>query len=103
GACGEIDQDTDHIVAISSQRFGSGGNCNQANELFYIELYIHRKLKWIHITGNGNTAFGLTRDKCPGCGIDDLDMSESLYQELANLGTNSITVTWNFEPFGFQP
>ena len=29
GACGKVNKDSDHIVAISSSIFGSGGNCDQ--------------------------------------------------------------------------
>ncbi|TDL17537.1 hypothetical protein BD410DRAFT_794232 [Rickenella mellea] len=82
-----VEQNTDHIVAISSQRFANGGNCNQ----------------WIRISANGKTAFGLTRDSCPGCGVDDLDLTPTLFQKFASLDVGVITVTWNFEPFGFVP
>ncbi|TDL17536.1 hypothetical protein BD410DRAFT_754329 [Rickenella mellea] len=87
GACGFVEQNTDHIVAIGSQRFANGGNCNQ----------------WIQISANGKTAFGLTRDSCPGCGVNDLDLTPALFQKFAPLDVGVITVTWNFLPFGFQP
>ncbi|TDL17539.1 hypothetical protein BD410DRAFT_883307 [Rickenella mellea] len=89
GACGIPEQNTDSIVTIGSQRFNSnnGGNCNQ----------------WVQISANGVTAFGLTRDSCPGCGVDDLDLTPALFQRFAPLDVGVITVTWNFLPFGFEP
>jgi len=89
GACGDTNTDSDPVVAIGIGRFGSGGNCFQ----------------WMKITNtaNGNTVFGQTLDACESCGDSDIDMSPSLFEQLAPLSEGVITVSWNFEPFGFQP
>ncbi|KLO11493.1 Non-catalytic module family EXPN protein [Schizopora paradoxa] len=89
GACGQTNNDNDPVVAIGIGRFGSGGNCNQ----------------WMKITNTatGATAFGQTLDACESCGDSDIDMSPSLFQKLAPLSQGVITVSWNFEPVGFQP
>ncbi|KZT27408.1 hypothetical protein NEOLEDRAFT_1155114 [Neolentinus lepideus HHB14362 ss-1] len=89
GACGETNVNSDHIVAISSQRYGNGGNCGQ----------------WIHITNdnNGKSAWGLTRDECMGCGEGDLDMSPSLFQMLGTLDQGVLSISWHFERMGFTP
>ncbi|KAH9894316.1 RlpA-like double-psi beta-barrel-protein domain-containing protein-containing protein [Cubamyces lactineus] len=90
GACGKHNVNSDHIVAISSSIFGSGGNCEQFME--------------ITNTANGKTAFGLVRDACPGCGAGDIDMSPSLFQSLgASLDQGVIKVSWHFKPKGFHP
>ncbi|KAI0370227.1 hypothetical protein BV20DRAFT_966852 [Pilatotrama ljubarskyi] len=90
GACGKHNVNSDHIVAISSSIFGSGGNCEQFME--------------IKNTKNGKTAFGLVRDSCPGCGPADIDMSPSLFQALgASLEEGVIKVSWHFKPKGFHP
>ncbi|PIL31322.1 hypothetical protein GSI_06020 [Ganoderma sinense ZZ0214-1] len=90
GACGKVNKDSDHIVAISSSIFGSGGNCEQFME--------------IKNTKNGKTAFGLVRDECPGCGPGDIDMSPSLFQSLgATLDQGVVSVQWHFMKKGFQP
>jgi len=87
GACGDTNSDSDPVVAIGAPRFGSGGNCFQ----------------WIKITANGVTAFGQTLDECEGCGENDLDLSPSLFENFAPLSQGVISVSWNFEPFGFSP
>ncbi|KAM5535891.1 hypothetical protein V8D89_010509 [Ganoderma adspersum] len=90
GACGKVNKDSDHIVAISSSIFGSGGNCDQFME--------------IKNTKNGKTAFGLVRDSCPGCGSGDTDMSPSLFQSLgATLEQGVVSVQWHFMKKGFKP
>ncbi|KAI9001246.1 RlpA-like double-psi beta-barrel-protein domain-containing protein-containing protein [Trametes punicea] len=90
GACGKENKNSDLIVAISSQIFGSGGNCEQFMQITNTE--------------NGKTAFGLVRDECPGCGAGDIDMSPSLFQALgASLDQGVIKVSWHFEPKGFHP
>ena len=58
-----------------SQRWGNGGNCNQ----------------WVYIKApNGKSVYAQTRDKCPGCGIDELDLSEkamaTLYSNYVQMG-----------------
>ncbi|EIN12799.1 hypothetical protein PUNSTDRAFT_97678 [Punctularia strigosozonata HHB-11173 SS5] len=89
GNCGYTDVDSSPIVAISTERYGSGGNCNQ----------------WIHITNtaNGKTAYGKTRDSCPGCGENDLDMSPSLFEQLGSLDTGVLKIEWHFEAKGWSP
>ncbi|EPQ50991.1 hypothetical protein GLOTRDRAFT_133317 [Gloeophyllum trabeum ATCC 11539] len=89
GACGEYNVNSDHIVAISAARWGTGANCGQ----------------WIHITNtaNGKSAYGLTRDQCPGCGVDDLDLSPSLFQELGTLDQGVLSISWHFENKAFSP
>ncbi|RPD64630.1 hypothetical protein L226DRAFT_565391 [Lentinus tigrinus ALCF2SS1-7] len=90
GACGKVNVDSDHIVAISSSRFGGGGNCDQ-----FVEI-VNKK--------NGKHAFGLVRDECPGCGSGDLDMSPSLFKVLgASLDEGVISIDWHFKQKGFKP
>ncbi|KAL4250303.1 Plant Cell Wall Expansin [Abortiporus biennis] len=92
GACGHTDSNSYPVVAISSQIYGSGGNCNQ----------------WLHITNkdNGHTAYGQVRDECPGCGEYSIDLSPSLFTSLASGGLNEgvlPNIQWNYEPVGFSP
>ncbi|KAI0771912.1 RlpA-like double-psi beta-barrel-protein domain-containing protein-containing protein [Trametes elegans] len=90
GACGRVNVDSDHIVAISSSIFGDGGNCEQYMEITNTKT--HKK------------AYGLVRDSCPGCGAHDLDLSPSLFQALgASLDEGVIKVSWHFEKKGFHP
>ncbi|KII86657.1 hypothetical protein PLICRDRAFT_113446 [Plicaturopsis crispa FD-325 SS-3] len=89
GNCGYTDQNSDPILAISTDIYGSGGNCNQ----------------WVHITNlaNGKSAWGKTRDSCPSCGSGDLDMSPSLFQQLGSLDTGVLSISWHFENKNFSP
>ncbi|OJA19622.1 hypothetical protein AZE42_03872, partial [Rhizopogon vesiculosus] len=82
GACGYNDTDSDPIVAISAEIYGSGGYCNQ----------------WVEITNtdNGKTASGQVRDKCPSCDSGSLDMSFSLFEQLSTLDTGRIPISWYF-------
>ncbi|EMD40119.1 expansin-like protein [Gelatoporia subvermispora B] len=89
GACGYNNVNSDKIIAISSDIYGSGGNCNQ----------------YIHVTNkaNGKSAWGQTRDECPGCGATDLDMSPSLFEELGSLDTGVLDIEWHFENKDWSP
>lgn len=84
GNCGQWNTDNDPIVAISLSRYNSnnGANCNQ----------------WLKITNtaNGNTASAYVRDSCPGCGWNDLDMSPSLFSQLADLSVGELQISWYF-------
>ncbi|PAV17056.1 expansin family [Pyrrhoderma noxium] len=89
GACGETDSDSDDVLAISESIYGSGGNCNQ---------YVH-----IVNTANGKSAYGKTRDACESCSSVDIDMSPSLFSQIADLDTGEITVEWHFMSKSFSP
>ncbi|OCH90900.1 hypothetical protein OBBRIDRAFT_729817 [Obba rivulosa] len=89
GACGYTNVNSDKIVAISADIYGDGGNCNQ-----YVQ---------VTNTANGKSAWGQTRDKCPGCGAYDLDMSPSLFEELGSLDTGVLEIEWHFENKAWHP
>ncbi|PBK66769.1 hypothetical protein ARMSODRAFT_939053 [Armillaria solidipes] len=81
GACGAPMQNSDHIVALSSDQYAGGAHC------------------WKHIGVNYNGKFvdATIGDLCPGCGINGIDLSSSAFQELAPLDVGRIQVTWNYE------
>jgi len=89
GNCGDWNVNSDPILAISIERYGDGGNCDQ----------------WVYITNdaNGRTAYGKTRDSCQSCGESDIDMSPSLFEQLADLSVGEITVSWHFMKMGWSP
>ncbi|KAI8978793.1 riboflavin aldehyde-forming enzyme [Trametes punicea] len=82
GACGETNKDSDKIIAISSQIYANGAHCGESVR--------------IKNTANGKTATAIVRDECPGCGANDIDMSPSLFEELGDLDTGVLRVTWEF-------
>ncbi|RDB24397.1 hypothetical protein Hypma_008373 [Hypsizygus marmoreus] len=91
GNCGYIDKDSDPIVAIAKSRYdaANGGNCNQ----------------WVEIvdTKNGKKAYGKTRDSCPGCGSEDLDLSPSLFTKFEPLSVGVLEISWHFKEKGWSP
>ena len=89
GACGEWNQNSDSIVAISADIYGDGGNCNE----------------WVQVTNSqtGATAYGMTRDKCPSCAAGSLDMSPGLFQQLGDLSAGVLQIEWHFMGGGWSP
>ncbi|CAK5284062.1 unnamed protein product, partial [Mycena citricolor] len=91
GNCGYWDQDSSPVVAISLQRYNAnnGDNCNQ----------------WIEITNtaNGKVAYGQTRDSCVSCDESSLDMSPSLFEQLAPLSTGELRISWHFMNAAWSP
>ncbi|KAI0769901.1 riboflavin aldehyde-forming enzyme [Fomes fomentarius] len=83
GACGKTNQDSDKIIAVSSSIYGSGKYCDD------------QKVSITNLA-NGKTATATVRDSCPGCGSSDIDMSPSLFQELGDLDTGVLNVSWDF-------
>ncbi|EGN98056.1 hypothetical protein SERLA73DRAFT_182923 [Serpula lacrymans var. lacrymans S7.3] len=89
GACGEYNVNSDPIVAISSDIYGSGGNCGQ----------------WVHVTNTatGQSAYGMTRDECPSCAAGSLDMSPGLFEQIGDLNTGVLSISWNFMNKDWSP
>ncbi|KAI1382648.1 RlpA-like double-psi beta-barrel-protein domain-containing protein-containing protein [Hypoxylon trugodes] len=77
GSCGETNSEGDAVVALSSSQTG---HCN----------------KNINIHYNGQTASAKVVDTCPGCGGDGIDVSPTVFKELANLDQGRVSVTWEF-------
>jgi len=87
GNCGYTDSSSKPVVALSMDRYGSGGNCNQ----------------WVEIHHGGKTKYGQVRDSCEACGEYDLDMSPSLFSELASTSKGRIPISWHFMAKGWSP
>lgn len=62
----------------------NGGNCGQSVR--------------ITNTANGKKVYATVVDSCPSCGENDLDLSPSVFQALAQGGLDEgvITTSWNF-------
>ncbi|KUI72933.1 Papain inhibitor [Cytospora mali] len=89
GACG-IDnsgQDmTANIVAMSATTMGSQSNGNP----------MCGKTIKIYNSASGKTATGIIQDKCPGCAAGSIDVSEKLFEELADLASGRVEISWNW-------
>jgi len=79
GACGKWNNNNQPIIAMNHVQY----NRNICG-------------KWITLknTKNGRTARGYVEDMCPGCPKGGVDMSPSLFEQLASLGTGVVTVSW---------
>ncbi|KAK0221143.1 riboflavine-aldehyde-forming enzyme [Armillaria nabsnona] len=108
GACGAPMQNSDHIVALSSNQYAGGAHC-------WKHIGMHYKGKVVDAT---------IGDLCPGCGhtvdstdkpmgyggvcpyrgmgyyrvdCNGIDLSPSAFEKLAPLDDGRIQVTWNYE------
>ncbi|KAJ7131072.1 RlpA-like double-psi beta-barrel-protein domain-containing protein-containing protein, partial [Mycena epipterygia] len=84
GACGNVLQNTDWIVALSYGTWNSGANCG----------------KTITVEYNGGSVSGvLVADLCPGCIGDGIDLSPAVMAALDSnyINDGRISVTWYFD------
>ncbi|KAI5828944.1 Non-catalytic module family EXPN protein [Schizophyllum commune] len=80
GACGNVLQNTDMIVALSADQYLSGANCG----------------KQLVATHAGKSVTVTVADLCPGCAANGLDLSSTAFSQLAALGEGNIDVDWHF-------
>ncbi|TDL21291.1 hypothetical protein BD410DRAFT_840733 [Rickenella mellea] len=83
GACGNLEFDSQHIVAVSTQlvnQLGKPGVCGRT----------------IVASSGGRSTTVTVTDSCPGCGINDLDFSPTAFQDLADLSVGRINIEWSF-------
>lgn len=89
GACGEDDSGkdmTENIVAMSAATMGSQSNGNP----------MCGKTIKIYNNANGKSSTGVIHDKCPGCNAGSIDVSQKLFEELADLADGRIDISWNW-------
>ncbi|OAA70973.1 Barwin-related endoglucanase [Akanthomyces lecanii RCEF 1005] len=88
GACGLDDSgkdDTQNIVALSSELMGAQSNGNPKCD------------KTITIYGNGKSVQATVRDKCPSCAIGSIDVSKKVFKDLyGDLTAGRQEITWSF-------
>ncbi|KAL1660201.1 Non-catalytic module family EXPN protein [Schizophyllum commune] len=80
GACGNVLQNTDMVVALSADQYLAGANCG----------------KQITATHAGKSVTVTVADLCPGCAANGLDLTSAAFQQLAALGEGNIDVDWSF-------
>ncbi|KAI0470609.1 RlpA-like double-psi beta-barrel-protein domain-containing protein-containing protein [Xylariaceae sp. FL0804] len=78
GACGETNSASDHVVALSQSDYPGG--CG----------------KTITIYKGGKTATATVVDKCMGCAAGDIDVSPTVFEEIADLAVGRLQVTWDY-------
>ena len=80
GACGKWNTANDKIVALSSDVYRGGRHCFQE----------------VKICHSGRCANARVADLCPGCRRTSLDMTPSLFKELADPSIGVIDIQWTF-------
>ncbi|KAH6652845.1 riboflavine-aldehyde-forming enzyme [Truncatella angustata] len=80
GSCGGTNSESDAVVALSYEQYNGANPCG----------------KTISITLNGKTIPATVVDKCMGCTVDAIDVSPSVFEQLASLDVGRTVVTWEF-------
>ncbi|SCV68382.1 BQ2448_503 [Microbotryum intermedium] len=82
GNCGQVHQDSDYIVALTSAMYGGGSHCGQGVRI---------------CTSSGNCISATVADSCPSCSSSgDLDLSVGAFSALASLDAGVVGITWSF-------
>ncbi|XXH02813.1 hypothetical protein Hte_009200 [Hypoxylon texense] len=80
GSCGQTDTEADKVVALSPSQFSTLPDlCG----------------KDIVITLNGKNTTAKVVDKCPACSPNSIDVSPSVFQDLASLDAGRLQVSWS--------
>ncbi|KZP33430.1 hypothetical protein FIBSPDRAFT_847345 [Athelia psychrophila] len=90
GACGSWSKDSDHIVALGANHYGTGAHCGQ---------YIY-----VENTSTHQSVYAKILDECESCtGSDRIDLSPSAFTEIGEMSTGVLDVVWHFMPEGWSP
>ncbi|KAI4520853.1 hypothetical protein K525DRAFT_202686, partial [Schizophyllum commune Loenen D] len=84
GACGKRIKNSEHAVALSSDKSYAGG------------AHCGKKITAHLFSDNGKKVVATVRDLCQGCAANSLDLTPSAFKKLAKLGKGNIAVNWNF-------
>jgi len=83
GACGDYNSDSDFIVALNSDQYGSGYPGPECN-------------KQIIMSYNGKTTTATIKDECPGCPYAGLDLSPGLFSFFAPQSEGVLYGSWYY-------
>ncbi|KAJ5577999.1 uncharacterized protein N7459_006963 [Penicillium hispanicum] len=89
GSCGDTNSDSDMICAVSHVLFdaASTGSNPNANPLCGMKLRLRRDGKSVDVT---------VVDRCVGCAETDLDVTEAVFEKVANLDQGRVEVEWSW-------
>ncbi|KAJ3503394.1 hypothetical protein NMY22_g18262 [Coprinellus aureogranulatus] len=87
GACGEVNSNSDFIVALNIAQWDNKAHCGET----------------ITISFGGKTARAKIMDLCPGCPYGGLDLTRGLFSYFASQDLGIIHGTWNFGSAGGAP
>ncbi|GAN10515.1 barwin-like endoglucanase [Mucor ambiguus] len=81
GSCGETNYDDEMVAALSSSLMG-GSNSDLCG-------------KYITVESDSGSVTVRVVDSCPACSEDDIDISAAAFEELGNLSSGRIPITWS--------
>ncbi|KAF7343515.1 hypothetical protein MSAN_01971800 [Mycena sanguinolenta] len=103
GACGNVLQNSDFIVALGEDTWDGGSHCGQTVNVQCAYLFppLLLMLKRVLLAPDqGNTVQVTVQDLCPGCqGANGIDLSEGAMAALDSNYINDgvISVVWSFD------
>ncbi|KAI5831763.1 hypothetical protein K523DRAFT_326431, partial [Schizophyllum commune Tattone D] len=80
GACGQMNQASDYIVALNQGMWDGGAHC----------------FKMITITVNGKSTQAQIVDECPGCEYGGLDFSQGLFEYFSSTDAGVLHGSWEY-------
>ncbi|KAJ3411004.1 hypothetical protein HDV05_002912 [Chytridiales sp. JEL 0842] len=82
GACGRPLDNDEMIAAIPAATYDAprGASCNRCAE----------------VRGNGKSVRVVIQDRCEGCQIGDIDLSEGAFKRLGDLSVGVLSLDWDF-------
>lgn len=84
GSCGATNTATDLVVAVPAAAFGTYANPNASPACQMTAT----------ITCGSKTVRAAVRDKCPGCGAADIDVSPAVFKLCGDLSLGVMQVSW---------
>ncbi|KAG6894596.1 hypothetical protein C0993_011154 [Termitomyces sp. T159_Od127] len=92
GACGIVNHDSDHVVAVSRFLFDAFPGYNGINPSTNPVCG-----KQISVSYQGKSVIVTVADYCEGCALTDLDLSPAAFEILADLSVGHIDgITWHW-------
>jgi expansin (peptidoglycan-binding protein) len=84
GACGWTNNDSQLVVAVSQQWYGTAPNPNNSAACG----------KQLRVRGPLGVVYVTIVDKCVGCATDDLDFSPAAFRAIANISDGRVPIRW---------
>lgn len=85
GSCGVTNDENDMIVAVSPSVYGTYANPNSSPACH----------KTVTIKCNKKTVKAAIKDRCTGCGVNDVDVSPAVFKACGDLSIGAMKVSWS--------
>lgn len=93
GACGVASYSTDPICAVSHILYDAASVSSNPNDNPLCGQMI-RITRFDSTEGKNNSIDVKVVDRCVGCAADDLDLSESMFADLASVALGRVVASW---------